>query len=67
MHAGGSGIVLLAAFIMRPQSESQIGAESHNYTVEWHDRVLGTVLARSSGLIWELIGKILARMNALLR
>lgn len=39
MHAGGSGIVLLAAFIMRPQSESQIGAESHNYTVEWANRV----------------------------
>jgi len=26
MHAGGSGDVLLAALITRPQSESQIGA-----------------------------------------
>jgi hypothetical protein len=26
-NAGGSGDILLAAFIMRPQSESQIGAE----------------------------------------
>jgi hypothetical protein len=34
MHAGGSGIVLLAAFIMRPQSESQIGAGKPNYTAE---------------------------------
>ncbi|GGX39718.1 hypothetical protein GCM10010946_17870 [Undibacterium squillarum] len=32
MHASGSGVVLLAAFITRPQSESQIGADVLNYT-----------------------------------
>jgi len=31
-NAGGSGDILLAAFIMRPQSESQIGAVQRNYT-----------------------------------
>lgn len=46
MHAGGSGIVLLAAFIMRPQSESQIGAGILHYTVESGLGVLAAYLAR---------------------
>jgi len=38
-NAGGSGDILLAAFIMRPQSESQIGAELDKLYVKaraWH-------------------------------
>jgi len=48
MHAGGSGDVLLAALITRPQSESQIGAGKNNYT---SDQGLGRMMVAFYGLL----------------
>jgi|GEM_PF-6275836 len=48
MHAGGSGDVLLAALITRPQSESQIGAGKNNYT---SDQGLGPKIAGFYGFL----------------
>ncbi|MEB0137778.1 MULTISPECIES: hypothetical protein [unclassified Undibacterium] len=44
MHTGGSGNILLAAFIRRPQSESQIGAIRRKLYVKSRAWVVGCEL-----------------------